>query len=138
MENTVRFSAENLNEMAAELLKIGGQHRVWTFSGDMGAGKTTLIASLCKLLGVEDAISSPTYAIVHEYQGTSGHIHHIDAYRINSLQEALDAGLEELIHGNGHCFIEWPEKIQGLLPEHYFSLSLSGEGSERILSYTSI
>lgn len=90
----------------------------------MGAGKTTLIKSLCKYLGSNDNITSPTFAIVNEYTGKNGSIYHFDFYRLKTQTEALDIGFEEYLYSGNYCFIEWPEKIPDLLPNKYISIKI--------------
>ena len=87
--------------------------------GPMGAGKTTLISSICKSLGVEEPISSPTFSLVNTYKSRDGIIYHFDFYRIQNAHEALDIGLEEYLESGNLCFIEWAEKITPLLPLNY-------------------
>ena len=89
------------------------------FSGFLGAGKTTFITALCKELGVTDVISSPTFAIVNEYETISGKsIYHFDFYRINKVEEAFDFGYEDYFYSGNLCFIEWPEKVAELIPDN--------------------
>lgn len=118
----MRFSEQllpgELHITAGKLLDTFRDHRVFAFHGPMGAGKTTFIKSICKLLGVTDATSSPTFALVNEYH-TDNHdpVFHFDFYRVRSEAEAFDIGFEEYVYSNFYCFIEWPEKIPNLLPE---------------------
>lgn len=90
-------------------------HKTILFQGEMGAGKTTLIKSLCESLGVEDEVSSPTYALVNEYESPSGIIYHFDLFRLKSIEEALDLGIEDYLNSGSLCLIEWPELILSLL-----------------------
>lgn len=91
---------------------------VFAFYGKMGAGKTTFVKALCEELGVTDAVSSPTFAIVNEYEAASGcPIYHFDFYRIKRLSEAYDMGCDEYFYSGHPCFIEWPELIEEILPE---------------------
>lgn len=112
------------------------QSNIFAFFGNMGAGKTTFITALCKALGVEDTVNSPTFTIVNEYRAAKGFpIYHFDFYRINRLQEAYEIGLEEYFSGDGLCFVEWPEKIEELLPEDIIKVSISASesGSRSVL-----
>lgn len=122
-------------ELAQHLLAAAGDQKVWCFEGSMGAGKTTLIAALCKALGVANGISSPSYGLVHEYQGRGGQrICHFDFYRIKSQQEAFDMGAEDYFFSGDYCFIEWPERIADLLPDQVFRLKIDiFEQSTRII-----
>lgn len=90
----------------------------------MGAGKTTLIKELCAALGVEEAVTSPTFSIVNEYDIPLGKIFHFDFYRLKTESEALDMGYEEYFYSGNYCFIEWPEKIPNLLPESFVSIGI--------------
>lgn len=100
----------------------------------MGTGKTTLIKSLCQHLGVTEPVTSPTFSIVNEYQGRESKIFHFDFYRLKNETEALDLGYEEYFYSGAYCFIEWPEKIPNLLPEHYIrvKIEVTGAGSRQI------
>ena len=111
----------NLSEIgrvAEEFLRQTGSNGIYAFYGSMGAGKTTFISALCDALGVEDEVSSPTFTIVNEYRASDGMpVHHFDFYRINNIREVLDIGYEEYICDEGISFMEWPEKIEEILPE---------------------
>lgn len=88
------------------------------FRGPMGAGKTTLIRAICQQLGVADTVTSPTFALINEYKDAEGRpVYHFDFYRINKLEEAFDFGYEEYFYSGNLCLVEWPEKIEPLLPE---------------------
>ena len=114
---------EHIREAAQEFVKEIGEHRVFAFYGSMGAGKTTFIKAICEELGVQDVITSPTFAIVNEYslprqlEGDGGRLFHFDFYRIKKLEEVYDMGYEDYFYSGALCFIEWPELIEELLPE---------------------
>lgn len=117
-------SAENLNSISKEILEFAGNQKVFLFYGEMGAGKTTLIKSLCEVLGVQGPTSSPTFSIVNEYEGRQNLIYHFDFYRLKDESEALDLGYEEYFYSGEYCFVEWPEKISSLLPANYLKISI--------------
>lgn len=107
----------DLHETARQFIAQMGDATVFAFRGKMGVGKTTFIKALCEELGVEDVINSPTFAIVNEYRSGSGElIYHFDFYRINKIEEAYDFGYEDYLYSGALCFIEWPEKVEELLP----------------------
>lgn len=109
----------NLQELefaAEQILSRFPHDRIFLLYGDMGAGKTTLVNSLCKVLGVSDNTSSPTFSIVNEYTSDRGPIYHFDFYRLKNEEEALDMGYEDYFYADAYCFVEWPEKISNLLP----------------------
>ncbi len=100
--------------------------RIWAFYGDLGAGKTTLIKTLCALLGIDkNEVNSPTFALVNTYCTNEREIHHFDFYRIEDEEEAYDIGYDEYFYGTGLCLIEWPEKIESLLPEDTVKVKIS-------------
>ena len=109
---------KDLQRAAADFVQIIDNHKVFAFSGEMGAGKTTFIKALCQSLGVSENITSPTFAIVNEYPASDGiTIYHFDCYRLKNIREAYDLGAEEYFYSGYYCFIEWPEKIAELLPD---------------------
>jgi tRNA threonylcarbamoyladenosine biosynthesis protein TsaE len=123
---------DNLHETAKKLLGISGECRVWLLHGEMGAGKTTLIKAICNQLGVEDNVTSPTFSIINEYQSTTEPVFHFDFYRVKSLEEALQAGVEDYFYSRHYCFIEWPEIISPILPDQYLNISIeAGLGENR-------
>lgn len=120
MNNKITINGlENIKTAAQEFVEHIGYNKVFAFYGKMGAGKTTFIKAVCECLGVEDTVTSPTFAIVNEYQSTKVDypIFHFDFYRIKKLEEVYDMGYEDYFYGGGVCFIEWPELIEELLPE---------------------
>ncbi|ASU36505.1 tRNA (adenosine(37)-N6)-threonylcarbamoyltransferase complex ATPase subunit type 1 TsaE [Mucilaginibacter xinganensis] len=118
-------SPTQLPAVAAEIISFAKDLRIFLFYGDMGAGKTTLIKSLCESLGTIEPVTSPTFSIVNEYIGAKNQIFHFDFYRLKNQSEALDMGYEEYFYSDAYCFIEWPEKIPELLPQHYMKISIS-------------
>jgi tRNA threonylcarbamoyladenosine biosynthesis protein TsaE len=112
-------SLETIHQTAQAFLDATTDKRVFAFYGSMGAGKTSFIKAICEVLGVEDVITSPTFAIVNEYAlPNQDSVYHFDFYRINKMEEAFDLGYEEYFYSGCYCFIEWPEKIDTLLPDH--------------------
>lgn len=114
---------------ASELLKFAEKERIFLFEGEMGAGKTTLIKSLCLALGMKETASSPTYSIVNEYVYPGGRIYHFDFFRIKSQEEAFDIGFEEYLSSGEYCFIEWPQNIPDLWPQNYLQIKISEDKS---------
>jgi tRNA threonylcarbamoyladenosine biosynthesis protein TsaE len=110
-------SLSELSDVAREIIESLQGRTVVLFRGEMGAGKTTLISRIVEELGVEDNVTSPTFAIVNQYEGTECRIYHFDFYRIERLEEAYDFGYEEYFYSGDLCLVEWPEKIEPLLPE---------------------
>ncbi|MDX2415377.1 MAG: tRNA (adenosine(37)-N6)-threonylcarbamoyltransferase complex ATPase subunit type 1 TsaE [Bacteroidales bacterium] len=112
---------ENLDQIQAvakEFISFIKEKKVFAFYGSMGAGKTTFIKALCEELGSPDIVTSPTFTLVNEYLTKSGNlVYHFDFYRIEKKEEAFDFGFEEYLYSGNLCFIEWPEKIESLLPD---------------------
>ncbi len=109
-------------------------HRVFAFEGQMGAGKTTFIKHLCEQMGTDDVVNSPTFAIVNVYDVAlpyPGEVYHFDCYRLKDIREAMDFGAEEYLYSGNYCFIEWPEKIEPLLPDDtvYIRIVPQADGS---------
>lgn len=130
---------ENTNDLAAAARKFVdemGENRVFAFYGKMGAGKTTFIKAICEAMGVEDVVTSPTFAIVNEYAtACGGTIYHFDFYRIKNLREACDIGCEEYFYSGCPCFIEWPELVEELLPEDTVKVTIEvSENGTRTVS----
>lgn len=126
--NTIQIkSTDTIREAAREFIAQMDDRTVFAFYGPMGVGKTTFIKAICEELGVEDVINSPTFAIINEYRSdTTGElIYHFDFYRINKLGEAEDIGTEDYFYSGALCFIEWPEKIEDLLPGDVVNVTLS-------------
>jgi tRNA threonylcarbamoyladenosine biosynthesis protein TsaE len=124
-----------LNRAAREFIKLAGNNRIFAFYGSMGAGKTTIIKSVCEALGASDIVTSPTFTLVNEYRTTTGEVlYHIDFYRIRKIEEVFDFGLEEYFSSGSFCFMEWPELIEELLPEETVKVKITvGDKGERSL-----
>lgn len=118
-------SLDNIRETAREFIDNMGDHKVFAFYGKMGAGKTTFIKALCEELGVEDVITSPTFAIINEYTAQDKTIYHFDFYRIKKLEEVYDMGYEDYFYSGALCFIEWPELIEEVLPEDAVKVTIT-------------
>ena len=118
--NIFLLNEKNETVSALEILNANEPHRVFAFDGAMGAGKTTFIKKLVEQMGSVDIVNSPTFAIVNVYdveQPYKGEVYHFDCYRLKDLREAMDFGAEEYLYSGNYCFIEWPEKIEALLPD---------------------
>jgi len=123
-----------LKRAAQVLLEEFKNSRVFVFSGILGSGKTTYIKYLCKALGIQAGISSPTFSLVNEYTSTDGSlVYHFDFYRIKDIQEAYDIGYEEYFYSGNYCFIEWPEKIPELVPKDAIEIRIEIKNEEREL-----
>ena len=131
---------EHIREAAREFIEHIGDHRVFAFYGKMGAGKTTFVKAICEELGVEDVITSPTFAIINNYElrdtndnvgirnsesGIPQDIFHFDFYRIKKLEEVYDMGYEDYFYSGAFCFIEWPELIEEILPDDAVRVSIT-------------
>lgn len=123
----MQFIVDQVADLAAAAERMIAQYpqeRIFLFYGHMGAGKTTFINALCAALEVQDSTSSPTFSIVNEYASAHGPLFHFDFYRLNDESEALDLGYEEYFYSGNYCFVEWPEKIENLLPSHYLKITI--------------
>lgn len=114
--------------------------RVFAFYGKMGAGKTTFIQALCRVIGSGDNVTSPTFALINEYKTQDdASIFHFDFYRIKNIEEAFDLGYEDYFYSGNYCFIEWPEKIETLLPQNFVEVKIDvAENETRIISAKTI
>lgn len=112
------YTLEQINAAAMQSIKSSNNRKIWSFEGEMGAGKTTIIKAICHTLGVIDEVSSPTFSLVNEYKTKDGKtIYHFDFYRIKNIEEVYDIGYEDYFFSGNICLIEWPEKIKELLKE---------------------
>ena len=126
---------EHIREAARTFIEQIDQQKVFAFYGKMGAGKTTFVKAICEELGVQDVITSPTFAIVNEYTGAKGDIFHFDFYRIKKLEEVYDMGYEDYFYSGALCFIEWPELIEELLPDDAVRVTIEEQpdGTRRVI-----
>jgi tRNA threonylcarbamoyladenosine biosynthesis protein TsaE len=121
----MEYALEEIDSAAKILKDLSNTYKVFTFTGNLGAGKTTLIQQFCRQMGVSQHVSSPTFSVINQYDTPSGGtIYHMDLYRIKDEEEAIQAGVEDCLKGNDYCFIEWPDKAPGLLPDSYISVEL--------------
>ncbi|WP_456421421.1 tRNA (adenosine(37)-N6)-threonylcarbamoyltransferase complex ATPase subunit type 1 TsaE [Lutibacter sp.] len=125
------YSLEQLAEISKEIIKLSN-HKILLFYGEMGVGKTTLIKEIVKQLGVTDTVSSPTFSLVNEYLTTRNtKVFHFDFYRIDTEEEALDMGIEEYFYSNNWCLIEWPNKVENLLPLKSVTISITTNSNQQ-------
>ncbi len=130
----ITYTIKNINAVAKQILRESPS-KLLLFYGAMGVGKTTLIRELTKLLGVKDVVTSPTYSIVNQYQNQESQtINHLDCYRIKSVQEALEIGIEEYFYNDTYTFIEWPQRVLPLIPARHTKLIITNNtnGSRKI------
>ena len=121
-------SLDGIADAARRFVDAMGENKVFAMFGPMGVGKTTFVKAVCEILGVEDTITSPTFAIVNEYRTNTGdQIFHFDFYRIRKVEEVYDMGYEDYVYSGAVCFLEWPELIEELLPEDAVRVTLSEE-----------
>lgn len=130
------YTLSDLPDLAHRIISAYGPDRVYALTGDLGAGKTTLVSEMCRCLGVTEPTSSPTFSIVNQYHGKDGPVFHLDCYRLESTEEALDAGLEDIFQVDQPVFVEWPTVIEPLLPPGVVSLRLAHtpDGQSRTLT----
>ena len=133
---------EHIREADREFINQIGDKRVFAFYGKMGAGKTTFVKAICEELGVEDVITSPTFAIINEYSITStpsplpSTIYHFDFYRIKKLEEVYDMGYEDYFYSGALCFIQWPELIEEVLPDDAVRVHIEVQPDDSRLVFT--
>lgn len=136
MATIVIDNLDSIRQAAKQFIAGMDDRTVFAFHGNMGAGKTTFIKTICEELGVEDVINSPTFAIINEYRSdeTGELIYHFDFYRINKLSEAEDIGTEDYFYSGALCFVEWPEKIEDLLPGDVVDVTITenADGSRTV------
>ena len=124
------YTIEELPQIAKEVI-VNSKHKIILFYGEMGVGKTTLIKEIVKQLGVLDNVSSPTFSLVNEYHTTnSDKVFHFDFYRIDNEVEALDMGIEEYFYSNSWCLVEWPNKVENLLPLKSVTINITANDNQ--------
>lgn len=120
-----KFKLEELPDVAKEFIDSIGNDRIFLFEGEMGSGKTTFIAEVCRCLGADDDFGSPTFSLVNEYADSKGNpIYHFDLYRLESPLEVLDMGAEEYFNSGNLCLVEWPDRLESLAPEDSRTVSI--------------
>lgn len=124
------YRLDEIEKAADAVLKSMRDRQVVAFEGELGAGKTTLIQSMCRKLGVTGTMSSPTFSIINEYRGGDGTIYHIDLYRCNSAEEAVRAGVEECIYSGDLCLVEWPSRAEAIFPDDAVQVTISQESED--------
>lgn len=126
-------SLSDLERVADEVIEALDGRTVVLLRGGMGAGKTTLVSRIAARLGAEDTVTSPTFALVNQYEGTECRIYHFDFYRIDRIEEVFDLGYEEYFYSGDLCLVEWPEKIEPLIPDDAMEVRITaGDGEERV------
>ena len=127
----INYSLQEISTIAKQVIEQAS-NKVLLFYGEMGVGKTTLIKEIVKQLGVNDNVSSPTFSLVNEYHTTKGtKIFHFDFYRINDEEEALDMGIEEYFYSNNWCLVEWPNKVENLLPLEAVTITITANDNQK-------
>ena len=131
----ITYNLDNLPEIASSFIENIKENTVFAFEGEMGAGKTTLIAEICRRLGADDDFGSPTFSLVNEYVDKEGRpIYHFDFYRIEDRREALDLGLDDYFESGALCLMEWPENVEDFLPDDTVRVEIEvGEDGSRLL-----
>ena len=117
-------SLDDLEQLSDDIFLACTKSRIFTFEGQLGTEKTTLIKSMCRYLGYTDEVTSPTFSLVNEYQTPSSMIYHMDLYRLNSENELLDIGFEEYLDGDAFCFIEWPQIAENLIVQSHYKIKI--------------
>lgn len=131
----ISYSLATIESAVHQLWQYAHQYKVWALKGEMGAGKTTLVHTLCQHLGVEDDVSSPTFSIINQYdfnnEGAVQTIYHMDWYRLKDEEEAVNAGVEDaILQPNSYAIIEWHEKAIGLMPKNYLLIEIEQTGQQ--------
>jgi tRNA threonylcarbamoyladenosine biosynthesis protein TsaE len=136
MKTAITFGLDELEKVAEKIIATYPDDRIFYFKGELGAGKTTLIKSLCNKLGVREGLSSPTFSIINEYETADNKIiYHADLYRLKNIDEAKAIGLDEYLDSGNYCFIEWPELIESYFEGVSIEISKVNEMSRKLVSF---
>lgn len=133
--NILVSGINDLPRAAKEFLDAVSDKKHFALYGNMGAGKTTFIKTICRELNVIEVVTSPTFALINEYHTTNNNlIYHFDFYRINKVEELFDFGYEDYLYSSHYCFIEWPEKAEDIIPDHFIKVHISelSDGNRKI------
>jgi len=126
---TIEYTIDNIDETVDEIIGFFNENKptkVVAFYGEMGSGKTTIIKQICLKLGVNDEVTSPTFAIINEYRTLSSEfVYHFDFYRLENIQEAIDIAVEDYFYSNNYCFLEWPEIVEPILPSNIIQIKIT-------------
>jgi tRNA threonylcarbamoyladenosine biosynthesis protein TsaE len=136
---TKEFRATSISELLSvceHIKKLSAKEKIILFSGEMGAGKTTLIKEFCAHLGIDDEVSSPTFSLVNEYESPIGPVYHFDLYRIQSEDELYDIGYEDYFFSGYLCLVEWPEMASGIIPTEHVMVYIRVENDQRLITVT--
>jgi tRNA threonylcarbamoyladenosine biosynthesis protein TsaE len=131
------FDYEDMGKAAKSFMQFTKNYKIFAFTGELGAGKTTFINALCKEMDVRETVTSPTFSIIQEYKSGNGKIiYHMDFYRIKNKEEAMNAGIEECINSNEICMVEWPEKAPEIFPEQtvYARFEILGNNKRKLIA----
>ncbi len=136
IQNFIVKSVSEYTTVYRLLEELINTNKLIFFSGEMGAGKTTLIKEFCKFLGVKDEVSSPTFSLVNEYESDIGPIYHFDLYRIQSEEELYDIGYEDYFFSGYLCLVEWPEMASGVIPAEHVMVNIRVKNDQRVITVT--
>ncbi len=128
----ITFSLSQIDNVVQQVWQHNKHKKVWLFYAGMGCGKTTFINALCKYLQVNEVSSSPTFSIINEYKSDdAGIIYHLDLYRLKDAEEAINAGVEDVLYSNNYCFVEWPEKAMEIMPDDVCEIKIELVDNEK-------
>ena len=120
------FTLDDIRQVATQFLTVTAGNKVFAIQGEMGAGKTTFVHALCKVMGVKDTVSSPTFSIINQYSTSDDQtVYHMDLYRLKDENEAINAGIEDCLYSGNTCLVEWPEKIPAIFPDDTLYITIT-------------